>query len=234
MAGRPTLLAPAPWLSREVFDDLRNTAARWGAPLAIVNPDRHLPSRQLVRQQLASGRLGEPGLVRIHRWDSGGTAAQAAAAATPLPTPLMRDIDLAVWLMGASPDLVYAVERAGDSGPLIQVHLGFPGGMALLDHAARVGDEHGYQSLTVIGSTGAAYADDHQNSQLLFRGGTVRALPVGEGTTHLGTIARDFFAALDAGRDLSASLDEWETALSTAEAARRSAASGSALPLEGR
>jgi hypothetical protein len=71
-AGRHTLLAARPWLTAGVLDGLAAAASRAGVQLAILNPDRFLPSRQLIRQQIDAGRLGEPGLVRIHRWAQRG------------------------------------------------------------------------------------------------------------------------------------------------------------------
>ena len=37
--------------------------------VVVVNSDQFLPSRQLIRQQLDTGKLGEVGLVRVHRWE---------------------------------------------------------------------------------------------------------------------------------------------------------------------
>ena len=55
----------------------------------------------------------------------------------------------------------------------------FPeGGMALIDCSRALQPScDPYFSLTVIGSTGAAYADDHHNTNLLYKGIT-RGLPV--------------------------------------------------------
>ncbi|MDA1274542.1 MAG: hypothetical protein O2960_10905 [Verrucomicrobia bacterium] len=48
-------------------------------------------------------------------------------------------------------------------------HLGFPnGGMAIIDVAACRPSPHPYYSMHLIGSAGAAYADDHHNAHLLF------------------------------------------------------------------
>ncbi len=215
-AGKPVLLANELALSAEALQRLA-TRGR----LAIGNPDRHLPSRQLVRQQLGAGKLGEVGLVRLHRWGPAGATRPG----------LVRDLDLVLWLVGKPPDRAYAVE----AGPLLQVHLGFPGGgMALLDHFTGLPPGDGYSSLSVIGSTGAAYADDQQNSQLVYRGGPARAVRTGEGNRHLAALLQEFLDALRTGRDLSASVTDWQHVLSLADAVSRSLASRQAVALEGR
>ena len=68
-------------------------------------------ARQLIRQQLDAGRLGEPGLVRVHRWEHADTE----GASGDVPAALTQDMDTAVWLMGSAPAVVYAVQRAGEA-----------------------------------------------------------------------------------------------------------------------
>ena len=80
--GRHTLLAARPWLTASVLDGLAAAASRAGVQLAVLNPDRFLPSRQLIRQQLDAGRLGAPGLVRIHRWVPSGALPSDAVVPT--------------------------------------------------------------------------------------------------------------------------------------------------------
>src|SRR5207245_1284905 len=96
--------------------------------------------RQLIRQHLDAGKLGEPGLIRLHRW----TAPDSASS-------ILLDLDLVHWYFGRSPNLVHAVEQES-----LLVHLGFSGGgMALIDRLIRA-DQGAYRSLSVIGSNGAA------------------------------------------------------------------------------
>jgi predicted dehydrogenase len=143
----------------------------------LLNPDRCLPSRQLIRQQLDAGKLGDVGLVRVHRWEP--PDADNSGECLELPESLVRDLDIVLWLTGQVPNAVHAVESSAAEatpGRFLQVHLGFPSGaMALLDYSNRLPPGDGYQSLSVIGSAGAAYADDHQNMQLVFRGGRPQA-----------------------------------------------------------
>jgi predicted dehydrogenase len=196
-SGKDVLLLAGPWLSHGALGRLSEAAHRAGTRLAVLNPERFVPSRQLIREQLDSGRLGVPGLVRMHRW------ANSASAEGEMPVSLILDLDIAMWLMGETPDRAYAVEaqhldRTGPIGRAMQVHLGFPsGGMALLDFAQRPPAHDSYQSLSVIGSSGAAYADDHQNMQLSYGGaGPPQAHRVSEQTTALVTLVQWFVTDL--------------------------------------
>jgi predicted dehydrogenase len=186
-------------------------------PIAIVNPDRFLPSRQLIRQQIGN-TLGEVGLLRLHRWESSHE------------NSLLLDLDTATWLMGREPNRVYAI-AGGDR--YVQVHLGFPPhGMALIDCCCRLLAGDGYQSLHVIAASGAAYADDHQNMQLLYRGGQPRAVRTEERARQLAAIAQDFMDGLRSGRDWSAGEAEWRRVFATAAAVRQSLAARRAVALE--
>ena len=227
-AGKHVVALSDTCLLETALETLSAAARKSGAQLSIVNADRYRPSRQLIRQQLDAGKLGEPGLVRIRHWQQSGDASSHFS--------LARSLDVAVWLMGKLPDLVYAVENTADATEperFVQVHLGFPGGgMALIDHSNRLPPGDAYQSLSVIGSAGAAYADDHQNMQLLYRGGQAQAVRTGEGLKHLATLVQDFADGLAAGRDLSPSVEAWRNVLSIANAVRRSLESRLAIRLE--
>ncbi|MDQ3702494.1 MAG: hypothetical protein M3442_16465 [Chloroflexota bacterium] len=274
-AGRHVLLVAYPWLTADALDGLAAAAPRAGTQLAVLNPDRFLPSRQVIRQQLDAGRIGEPGLVRSHRWEHAAPAggaemasemegeaelesgaktereAELESAGDPASlgtaggmAGMARDLDVALWLMGTAPNLVYALEQVSPvnldtdardrtSGHAMQVHLGFPGGgMALIDYAGTLPPGDGYQALSVIGSTGAAYADDHQNMQLVYSGGCPRAVGVGEGGKELLALVQAFVSGLSQGDDLSASAAAWKTAMAVVAAAQGSAARGQAVPLE--
>jgi hypothetical protein len=144
--------------------------------------------------------------------------------------------------MGVPPDVVYAVARPGaarDPGPepvgqTLLVHLGFPGGgMALLDYAAALPAGDGYEALSVIGAAGAAYADDHHNSQLLFRGGPPSALRVDERGRETDALVREFAAARTGAGAFDSGAAAWRAVLAVAGAVGASIASGRACPPEG-
>jgi myo-inositol 2-dehydrogenase/D-chiro-inositol 1-dehydrogenase len=177
--------------------------------------DRFLPSIQAIHQSLNSGQLGDPGLIRIHRWNSqAGPAADAAA-----------DIDLAINMFQSLPSEVYAVARRGlgDRVDYLQVHLGFPaGGMALIDVFNTLPSADGYFSLSLIGSLGAAYADEHHNQQLLFRSEFPVALKTGEGASARLAQLQDFVDAINEQREPAVTGADARAALLVREAAWRS------------
>jgi predicted dehydrogenase len=224
------LLAAQPWLSRGDVDRLSAAAGQRSAEcLFLVNPDRYLPSRQLVRQHIESGKLGDVGLVRSHRW---APIAAGSSPRTPMfPPRLVRDLDVVNWLLGKMPNVVYSAKSSG----FIQVHLGFPdGAMALIDNHDQLPPGDGYHSLTVIGSSGAAYADDHHDRQLHFGGGPPQAVPTGEGEAHLAVMVQEFVDTFCEGRVVPGSVDAWRDVLTLADAVKESLSSRKAVHLEGR
>ena len=149
-------------------DRLIASCAATGVRLMVAGEKRFLPAVQAIRQRLDAGVLGAPGLLRIHRWEPNEETRAGAC---------LDEIDLVCWLFGSLPTRLYATGRDGDSGCYLQVHFGFPnGGMALVDFACTLKEGNGYFSLSLIGSSGAAYADDHHNTHLLFGGGEPKAL----------------------------------------------------------
>jgi len=222
-AGVPVVLVGDPIPQADWFDRFCNFSRIIGTPFGVVNPDRYLPSRRLLHQQLHSG-LGRPGLIRLHRWEPAGS-----------PDPLLRDLDVTLWLAGLSPERVYAVERREGAGRILQVHLGFPGGaMALLDHTDTLPPGDGYASLSVIASTGAAYADDHHNVHLAYRGGPVQAIRADERAGVLAAIAQDFVDALHGDNDLLAPNEvRWRPVFLLAHAVGMSLTSGQAVAVTG-
>jgi predicted dehydrogenase len=170
--GKHVLVSADAGWSKEMLQSHTEIAKTANARFIIANPERYLPSRRVIRQELDTGKLGEPGLIRLHRW----APAEHDGSA-------LCDLDLVMWYFGKPPNLVYAVGHV--------FHLGFPGGgMALLDHAVVPGDR--YDSLSVICSSGAAYADDHQNMQLIFRGGPTTAIRTGEGIQQWSALVQEF------------------------------------------
>jgi predicted dehydrogenase len=228
-SGQHVLLLAGPWLSEGALGRLSSAARNAGTRFAVLSPERFLPSRQLIREQLDSGRLGVPGLVRIHRW------AHSASSVGEMPVPLLLDLDTAIWLMNETPDRVYALEapQSGLIGRPIQLHLGFSGGgMALIDFADQPPGRESYQSLSVIGSSGAAYADDHQNMQLLYsRAGPPQALQVNERRAALVALVQSFVTDLLEQKTESIDGASWMRVLEIARAARGSVASRQAVGL---
>ena len=236
-ARQHVLVFAQSWLSREPLEKLTAVAKQSQVQLVLVNPDRFLPSRQLLRQQLDSGKLGVPGLVRIRRWEP--ETLHGTITSSQWPTPFLRDLDLALWYGGKPPNVLFAVQptaaAAPSTGTYLQVHLGFPdGGMSLIDYASCLPAGDDYTSLSIIGSAGAAYADDHQNMQLLYGGGRPQALRSEERSRQLFfAVVQDFVDGLTAGRDFSCGAKEWLETLSIAECVQRSCESRQAIVLGG-
>lgn len=216
--------------------DLDVSAARArsaGVQFTVVNPDRYLPSRDLIRQQFDAGKLGLPGLIRIHRWESNGLADDANKPT--LSAAIIKDIDLALWFVGKSPDTIFATECSRESmarhnGRTIQVHLGFSdGAMVLIDYTSQLPAGDNYQSFSIIGSSGAAYADDHQNVQLLYQGDQPRAVRVEEEVRQLTNLTQDFVDSLRGGKDLSHTVGDWQKAVAVARAVEMSLTSRQAV-----
>lgn len=133
--------------------------------LVVAAPWRFQPAIVAMIDALTSGKLGEPGLLRVHRWRQEGSLLQA-------------DLDLACRIFASPPDTVYAKAHDG----LEQIHLGFSeGGMAIIDSC----QNHHYESISLIGSYGAAYADDHHNTQLQFTSQGCQGKRADEGATAL-------------------------------------------------
>lgn len=105
--------------------------------------------------------------------------------------------------------------------------------MALVDYCDQLAAGRGYETLSVIGASGAAYIDDQQNAQLLYSGGKPQAIRAGEGMRPLANLLQAFVDGLSAGHDFSTSVNAWRRALVLLDAVQRSLAAGQAIAMEG-
>jgi predicted dehydrogenase len=216
--GKHVLLELPPVAGADALAALGEQCASNGVCLTIGGTLRFLPSQQVLKQRLDSGKLGELGLLRAHRWHAD---AASGAGWQDLAAPYL---DLANWLFEDCPERVYARTAGTDYA---QIHLGFrAGGMALIDVSAGLPPGDGYRSVSVIGSTGAGYADDHHNRALLFGGGDPAARDPGEGNHDLTAELADFAAAIAEQRAPSVTAADAHDALLVAAAAAASAADG--------
>jgi hypothetical protein len=181
----------------ELIQDLFHLAQQNQVQFRVFNPARFLPSRQLIQQQLP--RLGSPGFIRSHRW----CPLSADDPQLALPAGLILDLDVALWLIGETPNRIFAMQQRLEPHRTVQLHLGFPGGAsAMLSFTNQLppGDE--YQMFSVIARNGAAYSDDQNNQQLLYAGGQPRGLHAEERVTQMAQLAQhalDIVQADDAG-----------------------------------
>ena len=101
--------------------------------------------------------------------------------------------------------------------------------MAVLDFARGLPEGQGYESLHVIGTTGAAYADDHHNTHLVYRGGEPRARISGHGSYHVARELQEFVDAILEKRPPAVTGEDGCKALQVIEAIAGSLDSGKPL-----
>ena len=105
--------------------------------------------------------------------------------------------------------------------------MGFADGrMALIDHYQALPAGDNYFSLSLIGSRGAVYADDHQNMQLLYRGDSPSALRTGPGNHHVLAQLQEFVDAIGQNRAPLITANDGRRATRIADATRQSITSG--------
>ena len=226
-SGKHVLVASPLSPSAQTAEDVINACRSANVRLMVSHSLRFMPSQQEVKAALTDGKLGEPGLLRMHRWTESTDQSDADGI---MMGQTVDGIDLAIWLFDGMPTEVYAVSRPS----YVQVHLGCAGGgMALIDDARTLPSGGEYFSLSLIGSTGAAYADDHHNRNLLFRGGDPSAIETDQGLLHLTAQLQEFAAAIEEQREPAANGADSQAALQVAEAAVASLQSRQALRLIG-
>ena len=241
-AGKHVLVETPIALSTAAADAVVAAAMKSGVCLMSGNLARFAAAGATVSEALDSGELGEPGLLRIHRWESLGTGSWSTLdeeQGSVVVRNLSTDIDLAVWLFGGLPSEVYATGRRVAHGGIdqpdyVQVHLGFAGdGMSVIDYSASLPDGPGYHFLSMIGSKGAAYADDHHNVNLVYGNGGTRAVGPGHGVGHILAQLQEFADAIHEGRDPAMTGVDGRSAVLVAEAAAESMSSGKSSRLAG-
>ena len=241
-AGKHVLVETPIATSTKEADGVVGAASKSGVRLMAGNLARFAAAGATVKEALDSGELGEPGLLRIHRWeslDTGSWPALDQEQGSVAVRNLSAEIDLAIWLFGGLPTEVYATGRRVSHGGIdqpdyVQVHLGFDGdGMSVIDYSASLPDAPGYHFLSMIGSKGAAYADDHHNVNLVYGDGGTRALASGHGHGHILAQLQEFVDAISGGRDPAPTGADGRRAVLVAEAAAKSMCSGRAARLAG-
>ena len=158
-----------------VTDDLCFTSS--GKPILLYNsllsentnnlvpafPKRFSPETITLKQSLDAGELGQLGLLRMHLWDQKETDGLQE---------MVHAIDLALCFFSNTPEHIHGTASIENGVKCLLIHLGFKcGGMALIDFTNSLPDGDNYESLSLIGSKGAAYADDHRNRNLFFNRG---------------------------------------------------------------
>jgi len=216
-SGKRVLILATLCPSLPFVDQLVSYARGDASRIAIVNPLRYLPSRRLIKGEIDAGKLGTVGLVRIHHRETDDSVDRSAL--------LCSHLDLATWLSGRQPECVYATTDGNTA--YTQVHLGFASGASALIEVSmpRLAPapmsytvRPDYRSLLVIGSAGAASADDQMREP--------------EGQLRLAVSAQEFVNDVAAGIGFASTVDQWRQALRIGQAVDRSLATHRAIWLE--
>ena len=224
-AGKHLLVEKPLALTSETAGRLHEQARSSNTLLMVAHTFRFMPSIRQVRRALDAGELGRPGMLRIHRWlpistDSSSEWENDIKQSGSLAIhESIHEIDQALWLFREHPNQVHAVAAPHH----IQVHLGFPSGaMAIFDVMTGLPSGAGYYALTLIGSLGSAYADDHHNMQLVYRGGRPEAFAANQHALGVHAQIEEFIAAITKQRQPSPSAPDAIAAIHIAEAANQS------------
>lgn len=233
-AGRHVLVEKPLALSADAAATVQRAAEIAGVRLMVAHTLRFMPANVQVHRALAAGELGRPGMLRSHRWlrrfpgPPGGWKHDPARSGGLAVHEAVHEIDQALWLVGERPTHVQA-QAAPD---LLQIHLGFASGaMAICGIATGLPLGSGYYSLALIGSLGAAYADDHHNVHLLYRGGRPQAFVSDQRASAVRAQLDEFSSAITEDRKPSVPGADAVAALQIAEAVAASGASGRAAHL---
>lgn len=199
--------------ANRLIDDCRTANIR----LMLGGTIRFQPSINSIKVALDSKQLGIPALLRSHSWSAAEQNFDAEAE-----TKIFQQLDLAGWIFNGLPTEIYA-NAHHDWRDALQLHFGFPeNGMGLITINQSLPPGDRYRSCSVIGSTGAAYADDHRQMQLLYQRNTSRAIRTTEGIGTLVEELREFAAAITQNREPSVSGADGLRALLLTDAVRHS------------
>lgn len=232
-AGKHVLVEPPLAAGPEEAERAAAAARAAGVRLMPAHGDRFRSDCRAVKASLDQGELGRPGLLRIHHWSP-----DADAPWHTFPRAL-ASLDLALWIFDGPPTHVFASVRPPGAAGLsaaeyLQSHLGFEGGgMALIDVTRALPAGDGYRSLALIGSLGAAHADDHHNAQLLFGGGRAQAVLTEADESVPALVLSEFAQAVAEEREPAVTGEDGAAVLRVAEAAASSWAAEAAFRLSG-
>tara|TARA_B110000116_G_scaffold207924_1_gene183333 strand:- start:640 stop:1392 length:753 start_codon:yes stop_codon:yes gene_type:complete len=167
-------------------------------------PKRFSPEVIALRESLDAGNLGKLGLLRMHLWNQ-----QQSDGIQEM----VHAIDLTLWFFGTEPKYIHGTTSAENEVKCSLIHLGFEcGGMALLDFTNSMPTGDNYESLCLIGSNGAAYADDHRNRNLFFNGGAPDAKYPDTSMNFIGPMLEDFTKRIKTGADLESNSKSYNEA----------------------
>ena len=136
-------------------------------------------------------------------------------------------------MFGGAPEKVWTLQTPSNPD-YIQFHLGFAnGGMAMIDIACSLPAGGDYFSLSIIGATGTAYADDHHNMNLLYAGDQPNALRTSEGRADLAGQLQEFVDAIHEQRQATVILKDATRAIAVTKQIIESANSNHVIEQKG-
>jgi myo-inositol 2-dehydrogenase / D-chiro-inositol 1-dehydrogenase len=226
-AGKHVFVSSPLAVNSEEVERIARACETASVALVVGSHVRFRPSVMAVKTALDSGKLGLPGLLRIHCWEPDEPANRGAILNRDqgeFRSRILQQLDLALWMYPQPPKEVFASTRgrhaSADQWPdYLQIHLGFPnGGMALISLSRNmpVGDD--YQTVSLICSTGAAYADDHLQKHLIFRGDRPQAVQRDEIVPTLVNQLKDFAEAVASKRSPMIAADGMYAAMKLTDA----------------
>ena len=241
-AGKHVLLQVPSHHSPTNISKLISLARANKTKLCFGNHLRFSHEGQTIKKEIDSGNLGQPGLLRIHRWEPSKTS-QNEVSKTDLPnqvtnSTIIPEIDFANWLFGEIPRNLYATSQGlltqnPLSSDYTQIHLGFSnGGMALIDYSKNLPKGSGYNFTSVVGSKGAIYFDDHQNINLVFKGGHPEGLNLDYGNDPLRDQIQNFIDTLRDDQESETQFEEVFLNFKVIKAVEHSLTSGKSSKLE--
>lgn len=210
------------------LDDIVARCRDANVRLMIGDTIRFSPSINAIKVALESGRLGVPALLRSHAWypEEPGLMAEQNPKT-------FQQLDLAQWVFKTLPTEIYAAAH-GVHKATLQIHFGFPGAaMGLITICESLPPGDGYSACTVIGSTGAAYADDQRQMQMVYQADGIKAKRTSEGMLARVEELREFVGAINQNREPSVSGADARRVLIMMEAVHRSIQLRQPLHLEG-
>lgn len=227
-ARKHLLLTSSVLQSIQDLDQLVSQCREADVRLMIGDTIRFQPSISSVNVAVKSGHLGVPALLRSHAWHPADPNPHV-----PSSSLLFQQLDLTQWIFETLPTEIYAVAHRLHQDTL-QIHFGFPNGaMGLITISESLPEGDRYCSCSVIGSTGAAYADDHRQMQLVYQPNGIRANRTEEGLLARVEELREFTDAVFHHREPSVSATDARRVMIMMEAVSRSIQSRQPLRLEG-
>ena len=167
--GRHVLAGGPPATDPAEFDRLLHLCQRKGVALVCGGVSRFGRRHRLVREVLSEDRIGEPVFIRYTDPGADATNDWDVAAA----------IDLANWLLGATPNAIYAQavrKSPGEPDSHLSISVTYPNGATALVSLGSPAGSPGSPTLMVLGRRGALYDNQASTSQIVLAGDRAKPL----------------------------------------------------------